>query len=103
MLCIGQRSYGLLQKICDQLRNGQQMEEDLRMLMLQNGNFPEFRPHYTLHYDNKSCIATNWRQLWSESQSTDPPKQWYIFQAAYYMTGNNHQTVDGLATLLASG
>jgi len=33
--------------------------------------------------------SSNWRQLWSECQSTDPPKRLYICKASYYMTGEN--------------
>ena len=67
--------------------------------MFQNRNFPQFRPDYMLHYDNDSCFATNWSQLWSECRSTDPPKRLYVCRAAYHMTGENHQVVDGLAEL----
>jgi len=52
-----------------------------------------------LHYDNNCCFTTNWRQLWSECRSTDPPKRLYVCRAAYHMTGENHQVVERLAAL----
>jgi len=99
-LCRGQRSCGLLQQICDQLRNGKQKYEDRRVLMRQKINFPEFIPDFTVHYDNESCSSTNWRQLWSQCmsqcQSTDLPSRMYICRALYHTKAENHQDVDGL-------
>jgi len=43
--------------------------------------------------------VTNWRHLWSECKSIDPPKRRYICRASYHTTGNNHQSVDGLAAI----
>jgi len=45
-------SCGLLQQICDRLRNGKQKNEDRRALMRQRKNFPEFISDFTVHYDN---------------------------------------------------
>lgn len=68
MLCRGQGSAGLLQEICDRLHSGAQTDEDRKNVMHQKINFPDFVADLTLHYDNESCAATNWRQLWSQSQ-----------------------------------
>ena len=45
------------------------------------------------------CSATKWRHLWSKCKSIDPPKRIYICRARYHTTGNNHQSVDGLAAI----
>jgi len=67
--------------------------------MQQSQNFLDFIPDYMLHYDNESCYSSDWRQLWSEWQSTDPLENLYVCKASYHMTGENHQVVKGLAAL----
>jgi len=66
--------------------------------MQQSRNFLDFSD-YMLHYDNESCYSSDWRQLWSEWQSTDPLENLYVCKASYHMTGENDQVVKGLAAL----
>jgi PIF1-like helicase len=101
VLCRGQRSAGLLQQICDRIRTGRQTDDDRVLLLRQALNYPELKPDYTVHYENDSCFSTNWRNLWSECQASDPPKRLYICRASYYTTGDNDVVVDGLAVLPA--
>jgi len=61
-LCRGQRSCGLLQ-ICDRPRKGEQNDKVWTILMRQSIHFPVFTSDATLHYDNDSCSATNWRHF----------------------------------------
>lgn len=99
ILCKAQKSSGLLQQIYDRLRNGLETDDDRRLLMRQSINFPDCIPDFMLHYDNESCSATNWRHLWSECRSADPPKGLYICRASYCTASDNHVIVDGLAAL----
>ena len=102
VLCRGQRNSGLLQQICDRLRANKLTDKDRSMLMRQTVNFPDYTPDFTLHYDNDSCSSTNWRQLWSECRSSDPPKRLYVCRAMYHTTDHNDQVVNGLAAVPSS-
>ena len=99
MLNRGQRNSGLLQQICDRLRDGQHTADDLEMLTCRRRKFPSFRTDFTLHYDNESCSFTNIRQLWSECKESSPAKRLYICKASYHTTTDNQAVVDGLAAL----
>jgi len=99
LLNSGQRSSGLLQQICDRLRDGQQTAGDLEKLTCQRRNFPNFRTDYTLHYDNESCSFTNLRQRWSECSEASPTIRMSICKASCHTTNNNDSVVDGLAAL----
>lgn len=72
---------------------------DRRMLTFQRTHYTNFITDNTVHYDDESCLSTNWRQLWNESTITQPPKRMYICKASYYMTDNNQPIVDGLACI----
>jgi len=95
----GQRNTGLLQQICDRLRNGVQTDEDLQKLTFQRRNFPNFTTDYGVHYDNESCGVYNWRQLWQECQSATPTKRMYLCKASYHTTNDNQPIVDVLSAL----
>ena len=101
MLCRGKRNSGLLQQICDRLRNGVETNDDRLLLMRQRLNFPDFIPDFTVHYDNDMCASSNWRHLWKECCQTDPPTRLYLCRASYHTTSDNHQLVDGLSALPA--
>ena len=96
----GQRSSGLLQQICDRLRDGEQTLNDLDKLTCRQRKCRTFRTHFTLHYDNESCSFTNMRQLCSECNESSPQKR-MICKASCHTTNDNHSVVDGLVTLPA--
>jgi hypothetical protein len=73
--------------------------DDRRMLTFQRTYFPEFVTDFTVHYDNESCLFSNWRQLWSQCSETQPPERLYICKASYHTTLDNNSVVDGLAAL----
>lgn len=95
----GQRSSGLLQQICDRLRDGKQTEDDRRLLTAQRRRYPDYTTDYSVHYNNDSCTSTNWRQLWSQCKCSTPTTRLYICKASYHTTASNHPVVDGLAAL----
>jgi len=70
--------------------------------MRQTVNFPDYTPDFSLTYDNDSCSSTNWRQLWSECRSSDPPKRLYVCRATYHTTDHNDQVVNRLAAVPSS-
>src|SRR5208282_2555948 len=98
----GQRNSGLLQQICDRMRDGTQTDVDLRQLTFQKRSYPEVQSDYGIHYDNESCAANNWKQIWSDCQSSTPTSRLYICKASYHMTGSNQSIVDGLSALPAT-
>ena len=95
----GQRSSGVLQDICDRLRNGEQTQADLTLLTSQRRRFPHAMTDYGVHYDNESCSMSNWRQLWSQCQSSNPPRRLYICKASYHTTPDNMHIINTLAAL----
>lgn len=95
----GQRNVGLLQQICDRMRSGQLTNEDRRLLTFRRVHHPYFITDFTIHYNNESCLSTNWRQLWSDCQSLQPPSRLYVCKASYYTTRDNGQIVDALSCL----
>jgi len=99
VLLRGQRNSGILQRICDRLRNGTQTDADLTQLTFQRTRFPDFMPDFGIHYDNESCSLYNWRQLWSTCKAATPPSRLYICKATYHTTNNNQPVVDALAAL----
>jgi len=95
----GQRNSGKLQEICDRLRNGEQTEDDLKVLTYQRRRFPEVTADFGIHYDNETCSLYNWRQLWSECKSATPPRRLHICKATYHTTNDNDRVVAALAAL----
>jgi hypothetical protein len=77
-LCKGMRNSGLLQEICDHLRNGTQTEDHLQKLIYQRQQFPDLSTDYGVHYDNESCSSFNWRQLWHDCRAESPQRRLYI-------------------------
>jgi hypothetical protein len=65
----GQRNAGLLQIICDRLRNGEQMTDDLAKLTWLRRKFPDAIPDFGIHYDNESCNKHNLWQLWNDCRN----------------------------------
>ena len=97
----GQRNAGLLQIICDRLRDGEQTSEDLTKLTWLRRKFPEAGSDYGIHYDNDSCNVHNLRQLWNDCRSESPSRRLYVCKATYEDTGSNQSVIDGLACLPA--
>ena len=97
----GQRNAGLLQVICDRLRDGNQTSDDLSKLTFLRRKFPEASADYGIHYDNDACNEHNLRQLWKDCKSENPSKRLYICKATYEDTGSNQSIIDGLACLPA--
>ena len=95
----GQRNFGLLQQICDRLRNGKQTDDDRKKLLCRRRKFPSVTTDLTLHYENENCSFTNLTQLWSECSSANLARRVYICKASYHTTQDNHSVVDGLAAL----
>jgi len=95
----GKRNCGLLQSICDRLRDGNQTEEDLHKLTYQRRRFPNVVTDYGIHYENESCSVNNWHQLWSECKEETPSRRMYICKATYHSTGDNDPIVDALSAL----
>jgi len=95
----GQRNSGKLQEICDRLRNGEQTEDDLKVLTYQRRRFPEVTTDCGIHYDNETCSLYNWRQLWSECKAATPPRRLHICKATYHTTIDNDRVVAALAAL----
>jgi len=93
------RNSGLLQMICDKLRDGTQDDTDLDKLTYQRTHFPDVKTDYGIHYQNEACCMSNWRQLWSDCKSAAPPKQMYVMKATYHTTDDNQPIVEGLTAL----
>jgi len=91
------RSCGLLQEICDKIRNGQQSLEDLSKLMLMKRRFPDAQVDNGIHYNNERCSLFNWRDLWDWCKSHK--KYMYVCKATYETRPGNQQFVEGLARL----
>jgi len=54
-----QRNTGLLGQICDRMRKGELMENDLTMLTYQRARFPDLITDYGIHYTNDMCSMYN--------------------------------------------
>jgi hypothetical protein len=95
-----QRSYrnsGLLARIADNIRAGQQTPQDQKMLELQ------YRRHYPcevdrgIHYANEAAMTSNWRTLWAACKSSG--RRLWIARASYHETPSNRLVVDMLSSL----
>ena len=93
------RSAGLLQEICDKIRNGTQDFNDLFKLTYLRRKFPEAPCDNGICYENEQCALLNWRELWDDCQSETPKQHLYICKASYENTPSNQQIVDGLSSL----
>jgi len=97
----GQRNVGLLQGICDRLRDGYQTNEDLRKLTFLRRKFPDAQSHYGVFFDNERCGERNIRELWNDCRSETSSRRLYVCKATYEETGSNQAVVDALAALPA--
>jgi len=97
----GQRNAGLLQEICDRIRDGTQTHEDLMKLTYMRRRFPEACSDYGIVYDNETCSTYNLHQLWNECRMEGQNKRLYICKATYDDTGSDQSIVDALANLPA--
>jgi hypothetical protein len=95
----GQRSSGLLQEICDRLRNGEQTDDDLNKVTFQRRHFPNFITDFGIRYENFICSRDNVEHLWTECKAATPPKRLFICKASYHMTNDNQPLVDALSAL----
>ena len=97
----GQRNVGLLQGICDRLRDGHQTNEDLRKLTFLRRKFPEAQSDHGVFFDNERCGERNIRELWNDCRSETSSRRLYVCKATYEETGSNQAVVDALAALPA--
>ena len=93
------RNSGLLDYICDRIREGKQDEDDLSMLTVQQRRFPQVVTDYGIHYENDMCSMYNWRQLWADCSSSIPPRRMFICKATYETMSGNQPIIDALASL----
>ena len=93
------RNKGLLQQICDKIRDGFQDADDLKKLTHLRRRFPEALSDSGIHYENEQCSMLNWRELWDDCLKENPKKHLYVSKASYETTPSNHQVVDGLSSL----
>ena len=93
------RCGGLLQEICDKLRDGTQDKHDLAKLMYLKRRFPGAECDNGIHYENDQCFLHNWRELWDDCQTDTPNKHLYVCKATYETMPNNQSVIDGLSSL----
>ena len=95
----GQRNCGLLQMICDRLRDGTQDETDLDKLTFQFSRYPNIVTDFGIHYENEACCFSNWHQLWTQCTEVTPNRRLYLLKATYFTTDDNQPIVDGLTAI----
>ena len=95
----GQRNTGLLQQICDRLRDNRQTMDDLAKLTYQRRRYPNVVTDFGIHYSNESCSLFNWQQAWTDCKTSSPPRRLFICKASYNTTRDNQPVVDALSCL----